>query len=51
MTDWARKQWQSSLPSPDAAAVAARSVLDEAATLTDPEGLGGFLVAEWRVGD
>ena len=51
MTDWARKQWQSALPSPDAAAVAARSVLDEAAALTDPEGLGGFLVAEWRVGD
>ncbi|MEC7917027.1 MAG: SAM-dependent methyltransferase [Actinomycetota bacterium] len=51
MTEWARNHWQSSVSSPDAAAVAARSVLDEAATLTDPEGLGGFLVAEWRVGD
>tara|TARA_Y100001936_G_scaffold237893_1_gene269082 strand:- start:111 stop:1130 length:1020 start_codon:yes stop_codon:yes gene_type:complete len=51
MTDWARTQWQDALPSPDSTAIAARSVLDEAAALTDPEGLGAFLVAEWRVGD
>lgn len=49
MVEPARAQWQVAASRPDAAAVAARSVLDEAAQLVAPDGLGGFLVAEWRV--
>ena len=51
MTEWAREQWHDSAAAPTAKALAARALLDEAAALTDSEGLGAFLVAEWRVGD
>ncbi|MBM46516.1 MAG: hypothetical protein CL458_09775 [Acidimicrobiaceae bacterium] len=51
MTQWAREQWRDAAASPDSTAVAARQVLDEAASLTSRTGLGAFLVAEWQIGD
>ena len=51
MTEWAREKWYESAQAPDTSAMAARVVLDEASALTDPQGLGAFLVAEWHVGD
>ena len=45
----ARARWRDAAAAPDAAAVAARRVVDEAAQLTAADGLGGFLVADWRV--
>ena len=51
MTEWAREHWRNAAISPDARDVAIRSLLDEATALTDKEGLGNFVVAEWRVGD
>jgi len=51
MTEWARGQWHDSAAAPDSEALGARAVLQEASALTDREGLGGFLVAEWRVGE
>lgn len=49
LTADARARWQLAAAAPDAAAVAARAVVDEAAQLIAPDGLGGFLVAEWSV--
>ena len=51
MTEWAQEKWEDSAASPDSTAVAARQVLAEAAALTDRNGLGGFLVAEWQISD
>ena len=48
-TEPARQRWQSQLANPTSAALAERALLDEAADLTNPAGLGNFCVAEWRV--
>jgi SAM-dependent MidA family methyltransferase len=40
--------WEERKAAPDVAAIEARSRAAEAATLTDPTGLGGFRVLEWR---
>ena len=50
MTADARALWQRKRSKPTAEALAARTLLDEAAALTDPDGMGAFWVAEWRVG-
>ena len=50
MTAAARGLWQRSRAKPAADALAARTLLDEAAALTDPDGMGGFWAAEWRTG-
>ena len=44
----ARARWEAAAAQPDAAAVAARSVLDEAAALVHRPGLGDFFAAEWK---
>ena len=46
----ARALWQRSRSHPTAETLAARRLLDEAAALTDPDGMGAFRAAEWRVG-
>lgn len=46
----ARSLWQRSRAKPTAEALTARTLLDEAAALTDPDGMGAFWAAEWRVG-
>ena len=48
MTADARALWEQSRSKPAAAALAARTVLDEAAALTDPDGMGAFWAAEWQ---
>ncbi len=50
MTADARALWQRSRSNPTAETLAARTLLDEAAALTDPDGMGTFWAAEWRVG-
>lgn len=45
----ARAAWNAAAAAPDLAALAARSRLTEAATLTDPSGLGAFRVLEWSL--
>ena len=46
----ARNLWQRSRAKPTAKALAARTLLDEAAALTDPNGMGAFWTTEWRAG-
>lgn len=48
LLEQAETVWQDRAGIGDLAALKARSALTEAAALTDPEGLGGFMVAEWR---
>jgi SAM-dependent MidA family methyltransferase len=43
----ARRQWHEKAGVGDLAALRARSRVGEASALTDPSGLGGFLVLEW----
>ncbi len=43
----AREVWRTRAHIGDLAAIAARSAVNEAQALTDPAGLGGFLVLEW----
>ena len=50
LTAEAQTLWKGSRASPTADALAARTLVDEAAALTDPEGMGAFWVAEWRAG-
>ena len=50
MTATARRRWRRSRANPTAEALAARTLLDEAAALTDPDGMGAFWAAEWRTG-
>lgn len=50
MTATAQSLWQRSRADPIADALAARTLLDEAAALTDPNGMGAFWAAEWRAG-
>ncbi|MDG2114636.1 MAG: hypothetical protein P8N02_18755, partial [Actinomycetota bacterium] len=47
MIEPSRLAWTAAAGTPDAAALAARSLIDEAAQLTSASGLGAFLVAEW----
>ncbi len=49
LTPDARALWQRHRSSPTAAALAARALLEEAAALTDPAGMGAFWAAEWHV--
>ena len=44
-----RRRWAAQAAAPDLAALSARSRVREAEALTDPAGLGGFIVAEWMV--
>ena len=44
----ARRTWEERAAVGDLAALAARSRVTEASALTDPAGLGGFRVLEWR---
>lgn len=50
MTAAARSLWQRSRANPTADSLAAQALLDEAAALTDPNGMGAFWAAEWRAG-
>ncbi|WP_419944194.1 SAM-dependent methyltransferase [Candidatus Poriferisodalis sp.] len=50
MTVAAQRLWQRSRANPTADSLAARTLLDEAAALTDPHGMGAFWAAEWHVG-
>lgn len=50
LVDEGRRLWQEKAHAPDVAALAARSRITEAAALTEPSGLGGFRVLEWRGG-
>ncbi|MDE0499015.1 MAG: SAM-dependent methyltransferase [Acidimicrobiaceae bacterium] len=50
MTAEARARWQQSRSNPTAETLAARTLLDEAAALIDPDGMGAFWAAEWHVG-
>ena len=50
LTAEAQALWTRNRAAPTAEALAAKSTLDEAAALTDPEGMGAFWVAEWRAG-
>lgn len=50
LVDDARATWHQRAAIGDLAALAARSRVHEAETLTDPSGLGGFRVLEWVVG-
>ncbi len=45
----ARRRWHERAAIGDLEAMAARSRISEGAALTDPRGLGGFRVLEWRV--
>ncbi|MCY4516136.1 MAG: class I SAM-dependent methyltransferase [Acidimicrobiaceae bacterium] len=49
LTADARALWQRHRSSPTAVALAARALLEEAAALTDPAGMGAFWAAEWHV--
>ena len=49
LTADARALWQRHRSSPTAAALAARALLEEAAALIDPAGMGAFWAAEWHV--
>ncbi|WP_419910016.1 SAM-dependent methyltransferase [Candidatus Poriferisodalis sp.] len=50
MTADARALWKRKRSKPTAEALAARTLLDAAVALTDPDGMGAFWAAEWRVG-
>ena len=50
MTADARALWQRKRAKLTAEALAARTLLDEAAALSDPDGMGAFWAAEWHVG-
>ena len=50
ITATARNLWQRGRAKPTAEALAARTLLDEAAALTDPDGMGAFWAAEWHAG-
>ncbi|MCY3948420.1 MAG: SAM-dependent methyltransferase [Acidimicrobiaceae bacterium] len=50
MTATARNLWQRSRANPTADSLAARTLLDQAAALTDPSGMGAFWAAEWQAG-
>lgn len=50
ITETARNLWRRSRAKPTTEALAARTLLDEAAALTDPNGMGAFWAAEWRAG-
>jgi len=50
ITATARNLWQRSRAKPTAKTLAARTLLDEVAALTDPNGMGAFWAAEWRSG-
>lgn len=43
-----KEHWRASAARPDLIALRMRSRVNEAAALTDPEGLGSFWAAEWR---
>jgi SAM-dependent MidA family methyltransferase len=45
-----RRLWQAGAAAPDLTALTGRSRLQEADALTEPDGLGGFTVAQWLVG-
>ncbi|MEZ5321602.1 MAG: SAM-dependent methyltransferase [Microthrixaceae bacterium] len=47
LVERARLAWREGAATGDLAAMAARSRVGEAEALTDPTGLGGFLVAQW----
>ncbi len=49
LTDPAKQRWQSQLANPTSETLANRALLDETDDLTNPVGLGSFLVAEWHV--
>jgi len=44
-----RRIWDERAHAPDVEALRARSRIREAEALTDPEGLGAFVVLEWDV--
>ena len=46
-----RALWESKAHAPDLAAMKGRSRVREAEALLDPNGLGGFTVLEWVVGN
>jgi SAM-dependent MidA family methyltransferase len=50
LVDEGRTYWRQHAAAPDLTALRMRSREVEAAALTDPAGMGGFLVAEWEVG-
>jgi NADH dehydrogenase [ubiquinone] 1 alpha subcomplex assembly factor 7 len=50
LVDEGRRHWAERASVGDLAAVRARSRVTEAEALTDPAGLGSFVVAEWEVG-
>ncbi|MEW6154813.1 MAG: SAM-dependent methyltransferase [Actinomycetota bacterium] len=50
VVDDARRRWEERAHVGDLEALRHRSVLSEAAALTDPRGLGAFRVLEWEVG-
>jgi hypothetical protein len=43
-----RRVWEEYAARPDVQALKMRSRISEAEALRDPDGLGGFLVLEWR---
>ena len=48
LVDEGRRHWEEHASAPDLTALRMRSRISEAEALTDPSGLGAFLVAEWR---
>jgi SAM-dependent MidA family methyltransferase len=44
-----RLAWKAAAAAPDLTALRMRSRVREAESLLDPQGLGGFVVAEWRI--
>ncbi|MCB0983198.1 MAG: SAM-dependent methyltransferase [Ilumatobacter sp.] len=49
LVDEGRQAWEAKAAAPDLAALRGRSRIREAESLLDPDGLGSFLVLEWRV--
>jgi SAM-dependent MidA family methyltransferase len=49
LAEEARSRWQERAHIGDLEAVKARSLVSEAAALTDPTGLGAFRVLEWAI--
>jgi len=47
--DEGRRYWEAHASQPDLQAMRMRSRISEAEALLDPSGLGGFMVAEWRI--
>lgn len=50
LVDEGRRRWEAGAATGDLAALLGRSRVREAEALTDPGGLGAFVVLEWRVG-